>query len=55
MDFGEPLLGRHGLAVRAGGHVAARQHTGQHVWCRVELGVQDIGESAFPASMMAQE
>ena len=26
--LGEPLLDRHGLAVRAGGHVAARQHAG---------------------------
>jgi len=47
MDLGEPLLDRHGLAVRAGGHVAARQHAGQDVRCRVELGAQDIGESAF--------
>ena len=45
--LGEPLLDRHGLAVRAGGHVAARQHAGQCVRCRVELGAQDIGESAF--------
>ena len=47
MYLGEPLLDRHGLAVRAGGHVAARQHAGQYVRCRVELGTQDIGESAF--------
>ena len=47
MDLGEPLLDRHGLAVRAGGHVTARQHAGQHVRCRSELGTQDVGESAF--------
>jgi hypothetical protein len=47
MDLGEPLLGWHGLAVRAGGHVAARQHAGQDVRCRVELGAQDVGEAAF--------
>jgi hypothetical protein len=45
--LGEPPVGRHGLAVRASGHVAASQHAGQHVRCRVELGTQDIGESAF--------
>jgi hypothetical protein len=45
--LGKPLLDRHGLAVRAGGHVAARQHAGQDVRCRVELRTQDIGESAF--------
>ena len=38
---------RHGLAIWAGGHVAARQHAGQYVRCRVELGTQDVGESAF--------
>jgi hypothetical protein len=45
--LGEPLLDLHGLAVRARGHVAARQHAGQHVRYRVELGDQDNGESAF--------
>jgi hypothetical protein len=45
--LGKPLLGRHGLAVRAGGHVAASEHAGQYVRCRVELGTQDIGEFAF--------
>ena len=45
--LGEPLLDRHGLAVRAGGHVAASQHAGQDVRRRIELGAQDIGESAF--------
>src|SRR5947208_10772953 len=45
--LGEPLLDPHELAVRAGGHVAASQHAGQYVRCRVELGTQDIGESAF--------
>ena len=53
--LGEPLLDRHGRSVRAGGHVAARQHAGQDVRCRVELVAQDAGESAFAASMMAQE
>jgi hypothetical protein len=47
MYLGEPLLGRHGLAAQAGGHVAARQHAGQYVRCRVELGAQEVGESAF--------
>lgn len=47
MYLGEPLFGPHGLAVRAGGHVAASQHAGQYVRCRVELGTQHIGESAF--------
>jgi hypothetical protein len=47
MDLGEPPFDRHGLAVRAGVHVAAREHAGQDVRCRVELGAQDIGESAF--------
>jgi hypothetical protein len=45
--LGEPLLGRHGLAVRAGGHVAASRDAGQGVRCRGELGAQDAGESAF--------
>ena len=47
MNLGEPLLDRHGLAVRAGGHVAASQHAGQDVRCRVEFVAQDAGESAF--------
>jgi len=51
MDLGEPPFDPHGLAVRAGGHVAASQHAGQHagqhVRCRLELGTQDLGESAF--------
>ena len=45
--LGEPPVDRHGLAVRAGGHVAASQHAGQHVRCRIELGTQNIGKSAF--------
>jgi hypothetical protein len=45
--LGEPLLDPHGLAVRTGGHTAARQRARQHVWCRGELGTQDIGESAL--------
>ena len=47
MYLGEPPVDPHGLAVRADGHVAARQHAGQDIRCRVELGAQDIGESAF--------
>lgn len=45
--LGEPLFGRHGIAVRAGGHVAAGQHAGQRVRRRVELLAQDVGKSAF--------
>jgi hypothetical protein len=47
MYLGEPPFGRHGLAVRTGGHVAASQHAGQYVRCRVELVAQGVGESAF--------
>ena len=47
MYLGEPLLDRHELAVRAGGHVAASQNAGQHVRCKVKFVAQDIGESAF--------
>ena len=47
MYLGELLLDRHGLAVRAGGHVTASQNAGQHVRCGIELGTQDMGESAF--------
>ena len=43
--LGEPPVDPHGLAVRAGGHVAARQHAGQYVRCRGELITQDVGES----------
>jgi len=50
MYLGQPPFDPHGLAVRAGGHVAARQHAGQYVRSRVELGTQDIGESAFAAA-----
>jgi hypothetical protein len=45
--LGESPVDRYGLAVRAGGHVAASQNAGQYVRCRVELRTQDIGESAF--------
>jgi hypothetical protein len=45
--LGEPPFDAYGLAVRAGGHVTARQHAGPYVRCRVELGTQDVGESAF--------
>ena len=47
MNLGGPPFDRHGLAVRAGGHVAASQHTGKYVRCRVELVAQGIGESAL--------
>ena len=47
MDLGEPPVDLYGLAVRAGGHVAASQHAGQYVRGRVELGTQDVGESAL--------
>src|SRR5271166_3738954 len=47
MYLGESPLDRHDLAVRAGGHVTASQNAGQHVRRRIELGTQDIGESAF--------
>ena len=47
MYLGEPPFDRHGLAVRAGGHVAASQDAGQNVRRRVELVPQDAGESAF--------
>jgi len=45
--LGEPPVDRHGLAVRAGGHVAASQYAGQRVRRRIELRAQDVGESAF--------
>ena len=51
--LGEPPVGPYGLAARAGGHVAASQHAGQYVRCRVELGTQDIGESAVTAAVLA--
>jgi len=47
MYLGEPPFDPHGLAVRAGGHVAASQHAGQRVRRGIELGAQDAGESAF--------
>ena len=45
--LGEPLLGRHKLAVRAGRHVAEGQHAGKLVRRRLELQPQDAGKSAF--------
>jgi hypothetical protein len=45
--LGEPLSGRHGLAVSAGGYVAAGQHAGKRVRRRFEVQAQDVGESAF--------
>ena len=47
MYLGKPLLDRHGLAVRAGGHVAASQYAGQYVRRGIELGAQDVSQSAF--------
>ena len=47
MYLGEPPVDPEGLAVRTGGHVAASQHAGQRIRCRIELGTQDVGESAF--------
>jgi hypothetical protein len=55
MDLGESPVDRHGLAVWAGGHVAVGQHGGKDMRGRFELAAQDIGESAFSASMTAQE
>ena len=45
--LGKPLLVPHGLAVRAGGHVAASKHAGERVRRGIELVAQDAGESAF--------
>jgi hypothetical protein len=45
--LGEPPVDRHGLAVGAGGHVAASQNAGERVRRGLELGAQDVGESAF--------
>jgi len=47
MYLGEPPVDRHGLAIRAGGHVTASQNAGQDIRCRLELGAEDVGESAF--------
>jgi len=47
MYLGKPPVDRHGLAIRAGSHVAASRHAGRYVRCGAELGTQDIGESAF--------
>ena len=51
----EPPLGRHGLAVQAGGHVAEGQHAGQRVRRGLELVAQDVGKSAFFGFDDAQE
>ena len=45
--LGEPPADRHGLAVGAGGHVAASQNAGERVRRGIELGAQDVSESAF--------
>jgi len=47
MYLRKPPFGRHGSAVRAGGHVAVGQHAGQGIRCRLELGTQDAGKPAF--------
>jgi len=47
MYLGEPPFDRHGLAVRAGGHVTASQNAGQYTRRRIKLAAQDVGESAF--------
>ena len=47
MYLGEPLLDRHELAVRAGGHVTEGQHAGKRVRRWLELAAQEVGESAF--------
>ena len=45
--LGEPPADRHELAVRAGRHVAVRQHAGELLRRRLGLQAQGIGESAF--------
>ena len=45
--LGEPLFDGHGLAVSAGGHVAAGQYAGKRVRRRRELETEDVGKSAF--------
>jgi len=55
MDLGEPPLDRHGRAVRAGGHVAARQHAGQDVRAGSNSELRTSAGPRSPASMMAQE
>ncbi len=47
MYLSESPLDRDDLAVRAGCHVAASQHAGKHVRCRLELEAKDVGKSAF--------
>jgi hypothetical protein len=47
MNLRESPFDRNEFAVRAGGHVAASQHAGEHVRRRLELQAQDAGESAF--------
>src|SRR5271165_6127889 len=45
--LGEPLLDRHNLTVRAGGHVAIGQHARKRVRRRLEFVAQDVSKSAF--------
>ncbi len=47
MYLGEPPAGRHGLAVRAGRHVAEGQRAAKEVRRGLEFAAQDVGESAF--------
>ena len=47
MDLGKSPLGRHRLAVRAGGHVAEGQDAGKLIRRRLELAGQDVGKPAF--------
>jgi len=47
MYLRKPPFGRYGSAVRAGGHVTVGQHAGKGIWCRLELGTQDVGKPAF--------
>ena len=46
MYLGEPPVGRHEVAIRAGRHVAAGQHVGKELRGRLELEAQDVGKSA---------
>ena len=55
MDLGKSPLGRHRLAVRAGGHVAEGQDLESLSGAELELTGQDVGKPAFLSSMRAQE
>jgi hypothetical protein len=47
MDLGESHLDRHEFAVRAGRHVAERQHAGKDLRRLLELEAQDVPKPAF--------